>query len=62
VVVTLNATCKMPSSLEIDFSTQQLRFAAECRELYDATESLPHGKYFGSHDSDTLPCYQFRGL
>jgi hypothetical protein len=50
----------MPSPLEISFSTQQLHFAAECRELYAATESLPHGKDYGSHDSHTLPHYQFK--
>jgi hypothetical protein len=52
----------MPSPLEISFSAQQLRFAVECRELYDATESLPHGKDSGSHDSHTLPRYHFKGL
>jgi hypothetical protein len=62
MVVTLHATCKMPSPLEIGFSSQQLYFAAECRELYAATESLPHGKYYESHDSHTLPHYQFEGL
>jgi hypothetical protein len=30
----------------------------EYRELYDATESLPHGKYYRSHDLHTLPFYQ----
>ena len=54
--------CKMPSPLEIYFSARQLWFAAECRELYVATESLPHGKDYESHDSHTLPRYQFRGL
>jgi hypothetical protein len=50
MVVTLHAACKMPSPLEICFSAQQLHFAAEYRELCAATESLPHGKYYGSHD------------
>jgi hypothetical protein len=62
VVVTLHATCKMPSPLEIFFSAQQLYFAVEYRELYAANESLPHGKYYESHDSHTLPRYQFGGL
>jgi hypothetical protein len=61
MVVTLHATYKMPSPLEICFSAQQLRLVAECRELYVATESLPHGKYYESHDSHTLPRYQFGG-
>jgi hypothetical protein len=50
MVMTLHAACKMPFLLEICFSAQQLRFVAEYMELYDATESLPHGKYDGSHD------------
>jgi hypothetical protein len=62
MVVTFHATCKMPSPLEICFSAQQLRFVVECRELYAATESLSHGKYYGSHDLHTLPRYQFIGL
>jgi hypothetical protein len=62
MAMTLHATCKMPSPLEIGFSTQQLHFTAECRELYAATKSLPHGKDCGSHDSHTLPHYQFIGL
>jgi hypothetical protein len=62
VVVTLHATWKMPSPLEICFSTQQLCFAAEYRELRAATESLPHGKDYESHDLHTLPHYQFGGL
>ena len=45
----------MPSPLEICSSARQLRFAAKCRELYVATESLPHGKDYESHDSHTLP-------
>jgi hypothetical protein len=52
----------MPSPLEIGFSAQQLRFAAEYRELCVATKSLPHGKYYGSHDLHILPRYQFGGL
>jgi hypothetical protein len=52
----------MPSPLEICFFTQQLFFVAECRELYAAIESLPHGKYYGYHDLHTLPQYQFGGL
>jgi hypothetical protein len=60
--MTLHATCKMPSPSKIVFSAQQLRFAVECRELYVATESLPHGKDCESHDSHTLPRYYFRGL
>jgi hypothetical protein len=51
-----------PSPLEIGFSSQELRFAVEYRELCAATKSLPHGKYYGSHDSHTLPYYQFGGL
>jgi hypothetical protein len=39
VVVTLHATCKIPSLLEICFSAQQLRFVAEYRELCAAIES-----------------------
>ena len=62
VVVTLHATCKKPSPLEIGFLAQQLCFAAECRELYAATESLPHGKDYGSHDLHNLPRYQFIGI
>jgi hypothetical protein len=52
----------MPSPLEICFSAQQIYFAAEYRELYVATESMPHGKDYGSHDLHTLPHYQFRGI
>jgi hypothetical protein len=37
-------------------------FSAEHREFYATIESMPHGKDFGSHDSHTLPHYQFRGL
>jgi hypothetical protein len=55
VVVTLHAACKMPSPLEICFSAQQLCFSVEYRELCVATESLPHEKYYGSHDLHTLP-------
>jgi hypothetical protein len=62
VVVTLHAACKMPSPLEICFSAQQLRFVVECRELYVAIESLPHGKYYGSHDLHTLCHYQLEEL
>jgi hypothetical protein len=62
MVVTLHAACKMPSHLEISFSTQQLRFATEYRELCAAIESLPHGKDYGSHDLHTPPHYQFREL
>jgi hypothetical protein len=47
--VTLHVACKMSSLLEIYFSAQQLRFAAECRELSDATKSLPHDKDSRSH-------------
>jgi hypothetical protein len=57
MVVTLHATCKMSSPLEICFSSWQLHFAAKCRELYVATESLPYGKDYESHDSHTLPRY-----
>jgi len=60
--MTLHATCNMPSPLEICFSAQQLRFATEYRELCAATESLPHEKYYGSHDWHTIPRYQFGGL
>jgi hypothetical protein len=49
----------MSSPLDINFSTQQLHFVAEYRELCAAVESLPHGKDYGSHASHTLPCYQF---
>jgi hypothetical protein len=49
VVVTLHVACKMPSHLEICFSTQQLHFVVEYRELCATTESMPHGKYYGSH-------------
>jgi hypothetical protein len=52
----------MASTLEIGFSTQKLHFAIEYRELCATNESLPHGKYYGSHDLHTLPHYQFRGL
>ena len=52
----------MPSPLEIVFSTQQLHFVVEYRELYAATESLPHGKDYGYHDLHTLPHYQFEGI
>jgi hypothetical protein len=45
----------MPSPLEISFSAQQLHFAAEYRELCAATESLPHGKDYVSHDLHNLP-------
>jgi hypothetical protein len=62
MVVTLHAACKIPSPLKIGFSAQKLCFAAEYRELCVATESLPHGKYYGSHDLHILPHYQFRGL
>jgi hypothetical protein len=62
MVVTLHATCKMPSPLEIYFSAQQLYFTAECSELYAATESLPHGKYYEFHDSYNLPRYLFGGI
>jgi hypothetical protein len=58
----LHATCKMSSPLEICFSSWQLCFVVECRELYAATKSLPHGKAYESHDSHTLPHYQFKGL
>jgi hypothetical protein len=50
MAVTLHVTCKNPSLLEICFSTQQLRFVAEYRELCATTESLPHIKDYGSHD------------
>jgi hypothetical protein len=50
MVVTLHATWKMPSPLEIRFSAQQLRFVVEYRELCVAAKSMPHGKYYGSHD------------
>jgi hypothetical protein len=60
--VTLHVACKMPSLLEIYFSAQQLCFLMECREPCDATKSLPHDKYFGSHGSHTLPHYQFGGF
>jgi hypothetical protein len=60
--MTLHAACKMPSPLEIYFSTQQLCFAVEYREQCVATESLPHGKDYGSHDLHTLPHYQIRGI
>ena len=62
MVVTLHAACKMSYPLEIVFSTQQLHFDAEYRELCVATESLPHGKDYGSHDLHTLPHYQFEGI
>jgi hypothetical protein len=52
----------MPSPLEIFFSTQQLCFAVEYREMCAAIESLPHGKDYGSHDLHNLPHYQFRGF
>jgi hypothetical protein len=52
----------MPSLLEICFSVEKLYFVVEYRELCVATESLPHEKYFGSHDWDTLLHYQFEGL
>jgi hypothetical protein len=51
----------MPSPLEIYFSAQQLRFVGECREMYAITESLPHGKYCGSHDLHNLLHYQLGG-
>jgi hypothetical protein len=62
VVVTLHVACKMPSLLEICFSAQQLRFAMDYRELCVETKSMPHDKYFGSHDLHTLPRYQFGGI
>jgi hypothetical protein len=46
--VTLHVACKMPSLLEIYFSAQQLRFAAEYREPCAATESLPYDKDYVS--------------
>ena len=62
MAVTLHATCKMSSPLEIYFSAQQLCFVAEYRELCVAIESMPHGKYYGSHDLHTLPHYTFGGI
>jgi hypothetical protein len=50
MVVTLHVACKMPSLLEICFSTQQLYFVAEYRDLCATTKSLPHEKDYGSHD------------
>jgi hypothetical protein len=61
MVVTLHASCKVPSPLAICFSAQQLHFAAEYRELCATTGSLPHGKDYGSHDLHTLLRYQFGG-
>ena len=55
MVVTLHVACKMLSPLEICFSAQRLCFVAEYRELCVANESLPHEKYFRSHDWHTLP-------
>jgi hypothetical protein len=40
----------MPSPLEIYFSAQQLCFSMEDRELCAGIESMPHEKYFVSHD------------
>jgi hypothetical protein len=47
--VTFHVACKMPSLLEIYFSTQQLCFVVEYKELFVATESQPHDKDFVSH-------------
>jgi hypothetical protein len=44
VEVTLHVVCKMPSLLEIYFSTQQLRFVADYKEPCDATESWTQDK------------------
>jgi hypothetical protein len=61
MVENLHATCKMPSPLEICFSTWQPRFVEEYRELCVEIVSLPHGKDHGSHDLHTLLFHHFGG-
>ena len=58
----LHVAWKMPSLLEIYFSTQQLCCVVEYREPCVVTEFLPHEKYFVFHGWHTLPHYLFGGI